>query len=210
MRQPVRLPATNGHGLRLITPRVLLLAGGNAAGKTTTLKAAQQRHAHRSDWAWFYPDSGGGPLKGEASVQLMTLMKLWSNRMLTGIAIEGTRIHDAVFRCLVLNTYPRHVYVGFMNQRGEVLVEHLRARNARNDATPGKRKKGFREDYWGGPQNLRKATYEGSRRVPTVLTKLVAAYPDVAPRVHRQDFEVDLTYSVLPAVGAWIDQVIAL
>ena len=203
MRQPVRLPATNGHGLRLATPRVLLLGGGNAAGKTTALKAAQQRYAHRTDWLWLYPDHDGGDLKGKTGDQLKMMMKLWSRRDVIGIAMEGTRIHDTVLRCMVLNQYPRHLHIGFINQTGEVLVQHLRERCAR-------RGKKFREDYWGGPKNLRKATYEGSRRIPTVVEKMLGEHPEIMARVHARSFQVDAGYDAWVGIHAWIDQVVGL
>jgi len=178
-----------------------MLMGGNAAGKTTTLRRIQEAHPG-AGWEWWYPDNDQPPgIKSKLAQQFKILLRGWSSPY-PGLALEGTRVYSQVFQCMVWSTTPRELYLGLLLQTGPDLVAHLRARCE-------KKGKKFREDYWVEGSGPQKADYEGRRRYWTATHNLLAAYPQIQDRVHLETFWVGRDYEGLADVEAWAAKVIA-
>jgi len=175
--------------------KCILLTGGNAAGKTAVFRAAKERHVHRPGWQWI----DGDRVNGKSPDQFKALNRVWVDPSVIGIAIEGVRIYNAVFRCAAFSRVKRQLWVGLLLQEYEVGRHHIEQRCARS----GKR---YRAEFWdrGGAEvgHLLKDRYLGG------VAKFLREHGARAGVAEIREFYIDRDYTVLAAVGQWLDSVI--
>src|SRR5581483_1781957 len=138
--------------------RCLLLCGGNAAGKTTAVSRLEELvqswpKKQRKRVKFIHADMhimfrrAGGKGIDNIGKQFKALMKLWTNRKVDTIVIEGVWIYSTVLRCArqaKLLGHPRTLHVAVLAQSVPVGVYHLEMRTLKNGRT-------FRRDYWDHP-----------------------------------------------------------
>lgn len=176
--------------------KCVLLTGGNAAGKTTVFRAVQQRHVHFSGWRWIYGDH---EINGKAPEQYMALNRVWSDQSVVGIAIEGVRIYNAVFRCAAFSRVKRQLWVGLLLQEYDAGRYHIQQRCAR----AGKR---YKSEFWdsGAAEvgHLFRDRYLGG------VAKFLREHGARVDVREVREFYVDRDYVMLATVGQWLDRII--
>jgi hypothetical protein len=174
--------------------RCVLLTGGNAAGKTTALKAAQVRHQGLVGWRWIFADH---ELQGSVSKQFKDLNRVWADESVQGIAIEGVRIYNTVFRCLVASTVRRALYLGVVLQDYETGRAHIAARCA-------KAGKEYRGAFW--DQGDEAVGHLFHKRYVGGVDKFLRTVGPLRDYVRQVAwFRMDLNYSKLATVSDWLD-----
>lgn len=182
----------------------VLLTGGNAAGKTTLLQAAQARLVARGvikpEWVIFADLNKDFKAKGKKAApdQFHAVMRRWVDPTHRVILIEGVRIYSAVLRCL---TYGPAVYgvhrglrAGLLLRENAVGAAHIRARCE-------KRGKPYNAELWDAGKRV---TNLLSGRYVNAFEALKTEHPEAA-LLETQHFWIDKDYEELGQVDAWLD-----
>lgn len=132
----------------------ILLTGGNAAGKTTTIAEVMKKLQAEvaAGHVVSYRADNDNLFKGSADQQEAAVQELWLGPLKIMI-MEGTRINTPLVR--VAKRFPgdRKLHVFLALQDAEVMRAHLMARCA-------KKNKPFEAEYW----TRVKCEYEGLKR----------------------------------------------
>jgi len=181
----------------------ILLAGGNAAGKTTVLRQAGERlvQAGLIKPEWVITADEDTLLQKPLVTTFRNMMTRWADPRARVLLIEGTRIYSAVFRCLVhQSTFGmyRGLRAALMLQTVEVGARHIEARCVR-------RGKAYRKEFW--ESGSRNAEQLFASRYTRAFAKFQRDHP-AAPLHEVAEFWITPGYPEHAVIHAWIDRAI--
>jgi hypothetical protein len=189
-------------GLALAVMRAICLTGGNASGKTTVLREAQDHLVTQGlikpAWVIYADLDGTYQVKGPEKV-FRTVMRQWVDPTIEILLIEGVRIYSAVLRCLTHQaTFGVHraLKAALLLREDAVGAAHIRARCERRGKT-------YNAAFW----DSGKVTDLFSLRYTRAFAAFKTQHP-AAPLKEVKEFWIGPHYAECADVAAWLDAVV--